>query len=114
MALADEMLGIANEVTGGGSSLKYNKSYIGLAKDGKAVTFVVLHRRKKGILAEFKLQRTDEVSALVERAGIRDYKYNVRKGQLVISLDKAAVAKHRAPIADLIRLASGSPAPTED
>ncbi|MGY1619956.1 hypothetical protein ACI797_24710 [Geodermatophilus sp. SYSU D00691] len=115
VALADEMLGIVNDVTGRGLGLKYNKFYVGLAKDGIPDNFVVFRPRKRHILAEFKVKQTDEVSALVEGAGIEDYSYTSRNGNLVISLDnKAAVAKHRALITDLIRRASGTPAPTED
>jgi hypothetical protein len=107
VALAEEMLGIANQVTRRGLSLKYNKTYIGLAKDGIPENLVVFHPRKKGVLAEFKINQTDEVSALVEGAGIEQYDYYARSGQLVIPLEnKAAVAKHRALIADLIRRAS--------
>ena len=115
VALADEMLGIVNEVTGRGLSLKYNKSYIGMAKDGIPENYVVFRTSRRRVLAEFQVKRTEEVSALVQGAGIQDYYYYAHNGQLVIPLDnQAAVAKHRALISNLIRRASGTPAPTED
>jgi hypothetical protein len=106
VALADEMLGIANEVTGRGLSLKYNKSYIGMAKDGIPENYVVFRTSRRRVLAEFQVKRTREISALVEGAGIPDYYYYAHNGQLVIPLDnQAAVTKHRALITDLIRRA---------
>jgi hypothetical protein len=114
VGLAEEVLGMINDVTAGGLQLKYNKFYIGLARDGLADNFVTFRPRKKHVLIEFKISQTDEVTALIEGAGIEEFSYN-RWGRLVVSLDgKPDLNKHRELVRDLIRRAGGTSLPVEE
>lgn len=56
------MLALVNEVTAG-MALKYNKHYIGLAHDGIADNFVVFRPRKEHAIVDFRIPRSDEVTA---------------------------------------------------
>lgn len=115
VALADEILGMVDEITGAKLDLKYNKFYVGLARDGLADNFVQFRPRKKHLIVEFRIPQSDEVTALIEQSGIEELSYNTRWGRYRIQVDgKADLNKHRALVADLIRRSSGTPAPSED
>jgi len=111
VALADEILGMVNEVTGA----KLDQFYVDLARDGLADDFVQFRPRKKHLIVEFRIPQTDEVAALIEQSGVEELSYNTRRGGYRLQLDgKADLNRHRALVADLIRRASCTPAPTED
>ena len=59
-----------------GVALKYNKHYIGLAKDGVANNYVSMRPRKKNVLVHFRIQRSDEVTDMIEDAGIGTLPYD--------------------------------------
>ena len=79
--------------------LKYNKFYIGLARDGQPYNFVAFRPRKKTINVEIGLPRTTETDAQIEAAGIETLEYATRWRRYRLSLDKDAMAKQR----DLLR-----------
>ncbi len=58
-----------------GVQLKYNKHYIGLAKDGVANNYVSIMPRKKYLLIHFRILRSDEVTEMIEEAGIATFPY---------------------------------------
>lgn len=51
-------------------AFKYNKHYVGLAKDGIADNFITVRPRKSHILAEFRVPRSDELTAQLSEAGV--------------------------------------------
>ena len=55
--VADAMLDFINEIDAGGMALKYNKHYIGLARDGLADNFIQFRARKEHLIAEFRIPR---------------------------------------------------------
>lgn len=115
VALTDELLTLVNEITGAKMELKHNKFYIGLARDGLADNFVQFRPRKKHLIVEFRIPRTDEVTALIEQSGLEELTYHTRWGRYRIQLDgKQDLVKHRDLVQDLIRRASGTPVPPED
>ena len=61
-----------------GLELKYNKFYIGLAKDGRPNNFVTFRPRKDWVLAELRIERSDETQAQLETAGIEVLEYDAR------------------------------------
>ena len=50
--------------------LKYNKFYIGLAKDGSPNNFVVFKPRKNNIVVSIKLEHADDVQAKLDQSGL--------------------------------------------
>jgi hypothetical protein len=112
VAVADAMLELINEVTPG-LALKYNKHYIGLARDGIPENIVTFRARKEHLIAEFRIVRSEEVSALLGDSGIEVMEYGKRWGRYRIRLVMNDVLTHRELLLDMVRRASGTPA-TED
>ena len=77
-----------------GVALKYNKHYIGLAKDGVANNYVSMRPRKKNVLVHFRIQRSDEVTDMIEDAGIGTLPYDKRFGNYRISIPNAENLEH--------------------
>ena len=113
--VADDVLALINEITGDRLALKYNRYYIGLARGGVADNFISFRPRRDHTVVEFRVPRGDEVSALIEQAGVEELAYDQRWGRYRIRLDgKADLNKHHGLIAELIRRASGTPVSPAD
>jgi len=71
--------------------LKYNKFYIGLAVNGVATNYVAMRPRKKQVNVSLRIPRSDEVTTLIEEAGIEtlpegrwdNYRLIVKEGDLI-------------------------------
>jgi len=113
VAVADSMLSLVNEIAPG-MTLKYNKHYIGLARDGIADNFVSFRARKEHLIGEFRIPRSDEVSALIDASGVDDLPYNARWGRYRVRLTSKDVTTHRDLLRELVRRANGSPAVADD
>lgn len=57
-------------------SLKYNKYYIGLAKDGISKNFVSFIPRKNAVILEIKHPKTDELTEKLEKSDLDLLSYN--------------------------------------
>ena len=115
IALADQMLMLVNEVVPG-VELKYNKHYIGLARDGVADNFVTFRARKDFLICEFRIQRTEEVSAFVDDSGLDTLDYDKRWGRYRIRVTPKDLKERRDDLLNLIKRASGTyqAEPSED
>ena len=106
LAMTDELLSWLRDIEPG-IELKYNKFYIGLAKDGHPDNFMTFRPRKDWILVELRLERSDETQAQLENAGIAVLVYYARGGQYRIRLTKADLVKNKDLILSLMRRAHG-------
>lgn len=111
---ADELLKLVREITDDELELKYNKYYIGLARDGVADNFMSFRARKDHLVAEFRIPRSDEVTALIDDWGVDGLDYDKRWGRYRLRLKAPEVKKHRDLLVELIRRASDTPPPIED
>ena len=111
--VADGMLRLIGEVAPG-MALKYNKHYIGLSRDGVADNFIQFRARKEHLVAEFRIPRSEEVGALLSDSGIDILEYDKRWGRYRMRLIDSDLAAHRDLLLDLIRRASGTPAPDDE
>jgi len=99
--LADQMLELVHSVDPS-VRLKYNKHYIGLARDGVASNFVAVRPRRRHMIAEFKNPRDDELTARIEDSGLEllspdrwsTYRLSVRAGD---------IAEHQDLLTEMIR-----------
>lgn len=104
--MADDILVLVNELQPG-HQLKYNKHHIGLARSGIVDNFVTFLRRKATIL-EFKIPRSDEITARLDESGIDVLAFDKRWSRYRIRMTKAAAAaKHR----HFLTTAAGIPLP---
>ncbi len=106
LAMADEALEMLRRLDPG-LELKYNKFYIGLAKDGRPNNFVTLRPKKEWLQVDVRLERSDETQAQLERAGLDVMEYDARWGYYRIRLSKADLAKNREVLEALMVRAHG-------
>lgn len=104
VAIADQLLKLIHEWDAA-LSLKYNKYYIGLEKDGQPNNFVVFRATKSRLNLEARLPQTDEVNAILDEAGLDVLTYSKRNNRYKISVSKEDVSQHGAVLADLMKRA---------
>ena len=85
--------------------LKYNKFYIGLAKNGQPNNFVIFRPQKNSLRLEPRLQRTDEIEEKLEAAGLDVMDYDKKWSRYRIRLSKGDIKKHTEFITNLLRSA---------
>jgi hypothetical protein len=86
-------------------ALKYNKFYIGLAKNGQPSNFVIFRPKKDWVRLEPRLDRSDEIQTKLEEAGVDVMEYDSRWGRYRIRLSKGDVQKHQALVKEILRTA---------
>lgn len=86
-------------------ALKYNKFYIGLAKNGQPSNFVIFRPKKDWVRLEPRLERSDEIQAKLEEAGVDVMEYDNRWSRYRIRLFKGDVQKHQALIKEILKTA---------
>ena len=75
LALVDQCLDMLKKLDPS-LSLKYNKHYIGLGRDGHPYNFVTFRPKRTTVTIEFKLPQSDDVDAMIDDAGIDKLEYN--------------------------------------
>ncbi len=108
VAVADRVLEMINEITPG-MVLKYNKHYIGLARDGIVDNFVEFRPRREHTIVLFRIPRSDEVSALINDSGADDLAYDNRWGYYRLRMTTKDIDMHHELLLDLLRRASKTP-----
>ena len=104
IADADELLAIIKTFDPA-FGLKYNKFYIGLAKNGQPSNFVIFRPKKDWLRLEVRLPRSDETQSLLDNAGLDLMDYDTRWGRYRIRLGKGDIQKHRTFLTDLLKRA---------
>lgn len=89
--------------------LKYNKHYIGLARNGIADNFVTFRLRKDYLIAEFRIARSDLVSEFISSHELDALPYDKRWGRYRIRVTGVDLATNLQAITELITLASNGP-----
>ena len=93
LAMVDELLEIIRAIDPT-IELKYNKFYIGLAKEGKPTNFVIFRPKKNFLRLEPRLDRSDQIQERLETEGLDVMDYEDRWGRYRIRLSKGDVKKH--------------------
>lgn len=104
LAMADEYLVLIKELSED-FEFKYNKHYIGPAKNGIANNFVIIRPQKENLRLDIKIMKTDETDRLIDESGIELLDYNGREGRYRIIIRKEQVQKHRDTLIQLLKLA---------
>ena len=104
LALSDQILDFVHQFDPQ-LELKYNKFYIGLAKNEQPNNFVTLRPKKGHLRVEIKLPRTDEIDAKLENSGLETMDYSNRRGRYRIRVTKADLQKHEGLLGELLRQA---------
>lgn len=101
--MADKMLEIVNSF-GQGYELKYNKFYIGIAKNGQPDNFVIFKPKKSYMRLELRHPQSDEFNSLIEKGDLDDMGYDARWSRYRIRLTKDDVSEKKEIITNLIEL----------
>jgi hypothetical protein len=94
VGIADQLLEIA-KTHDPALELKYNKFYIGLAKNGQPRNFVIFRPKKGFIRFEPRLKNSPETQERFESAGLDVMDYDSRWGRYRIRLQPGDVEKYR-------------------
>jgi hypothetical protein len=99
--MADQILDIINSFKPG-YTLKYNKFYIGLAKDGQPNNFAIFRPKKSFTRIELKLTKSPEIDEIIEKNELDEMGYDSRWGNYRIRLDKGDIKKHEEILKNLL------------
>lgn len=111
--IVDEVLEIITEILPD-YQLKYNKFYIGLAKNGRTDNFVIFRVKKNFTRLEISLEQSENLENEIETKGLDLMDYDKRNKKYRIKLKTNDVKKHRDFIGDLVRMAKGISKPNID
>ena len=81
--------------------LRYNKRYIGLGKQGVTTLFTLFRPRKNYVRIEPKLDKSPELEAKMEAAGLDLMGHNSRWNRYIINLQVGDLERHRELIAEI-------------
>lgn len=84
------------------AEFKYNKFYIGMAKDGQPNNFVIFRPQKNGLRVEPRLDRSDEIEEMLESAGLDLLDYDKKWRRYRIRLAKDDLKKHTDLLTNLL------------
>jgi hypothetical protein len=101
VALADQLLELAKQHDSS-LELKYNKFYIGLARDGQPSNFVIFRPKKGFIRFEPRLKDSPEMQERLDAAGLDVMDYDKRWGRYRIRLQQSDFEKSKKIIEDII------------
>jgi hypothetical protein len=85
--------------------LKYNKFYIGLAKDGQPNNFVVFRAKKNFVTVEPRIAQSDETTKKLEEAGLDLMEYDSRWGRYRVRLTPSDLKSHEGLLRELMKQA---------
>lgn len=101
LALTDELLELVRKLDQT-LELKYNKFYIGLARNGQPDNFVIFRPKKNWVSVEPRLKRSEETQERLEVAGCDVMDYDERWGRYRIRLAPEDISKHAELLSALL------------
>lgn len=104
VVLADKVLEMIREFAPG-LELKFNKIYIGLARDGQPDNFVIFRPKKNFIALEPRLKPNEQLSAELEDAGLDVMEYDKKWGRYRIRLTADELGTHRELVMKILKQA---------
>lgn len=108
LALTDDLLNRAVRAVEPSAALKYNKHYIGLVVDGAAFNFVSFVPKKAHVIVSMRLERSEEVDAALDDAGLLKLAYDAQFRQYRLKVDASLKEQGLAALIDLARRAHAS------
>lgn len=101
LTITDRLLDLVRELEPT-ASLKYNKNYIGIARDGVASNFVQFRPKKQHVIGEFKIPRTEELDQRLDDAGVDVLTYQPRWSRYQIRITDEDLDQRAPLLRDLI------------
>jgi len=85
--------------------LKYNKFYIGLARNGEPSNFVLFRPKRDWLRVEPRLERSEELDSLLDQAGVDVMDYDTQWTRYRMRITKADFDKHASLLKDVLKRA---------
>ncbi|MGO9119178.1 MAG: DUF5655 domain-containing protein [Desulfomonilaceae bacterium] len=104
VAIADDLLKLIHAFAPD-LTLKYNKFYIGLAKNGQPYNFVIFVAKKSNLRLEVRLEQSDEIQTKLDQAGLDVMDYDKSWRRYRIRLTKDDIEKKRDVLIELMKMA---------
>jgi predicted transport protein len=101
LAMADHLLELVKSFDNG-FALKYNRGYIGLARNGQPNNFVVLNPKKNWLRINVRLEHSDEIQSRLDEAGLDVMGYG-KFGRYKIRLAKDDIKRHEELLLELLK-----------
>lgn len=102
VAIADRLLSLARQIDPT-LELKYNRHYIGLAKDGAPYNFVWFNPNRNFFRVQIRLPQTDDLSRKIDEAGLETLDYD--RGAYRFRLNSSDVDAKESVLLDLMKIA---------
>ena len=102
ITMVDNLLEIAKEFNPS-LELKYNKFYIGLARNGQPCNFFIVKPKKDFIRFKVRLKKSDETQERLENAGLDYMGYDNRWGYYRIRLKPGEIEKNKEILKEIIK-----------
>jgi len=102
VAMVDQLLDIAKQFDEG-LELKYNKVYIGLAKNGQPCNFILFRPKKAFTRCDLRLKRSQETQERLDNAGLDAMDYDERRGRYRIKLQPGEIEKNKDVLSAVIK-----------
>lgn len=102
--LVDSFLEIINSFASG-YELKYNKFYIGMAKNGQPNNFAVFRPRKAHVQVDIKLPLSEETTQLLDDSQLDNMGYDKRYGNYRLRVSKGEVKQQQELFKQLLQRA---------
>jgi len=107
LAMVDQLLAAIKSIDST-LALKFNKYYIGLARDGQADNFVSFKPSRDTVTVHIKIPQTEDADHEIESAGIDSLGYNRRWGYYRIRMARQDIDTHGDFLKQFFQLAYGS------
>jgi len=101
VALGDELIKIIKEFDAEFEP-KYNKFYIGLAKDGRPQNFASFRPMKNGLRLDLKIKKSEKIEEKLDELGIDLIDYS-KWGTYRIRITKSAIENNSDFLKDLLQ-----------
>lgn len=102
VAMADEIIKLAKQCDQS-LELKYNKFYIGLAKDGQPSNFIIVRPKKGFIRFEPRLRNSTETTERLESSGLDVMDYDSRRGRYRIRLKPGEIDMNKDILFEVVK-----------
>jgi hypothetical protein len=108
LALTDDLLAKVVKAVEPGAALKYNKHYVGLVIDGAAFNFVSFVPKKAHVIVSFRLERSEEIDAELDEAGLVKLAYDAQFRQYRVRIDANLKDQGKEAMVELAKRARAS------
>lgn len=104
--LADHVLALINEFAPPPSfELKYNKYYVGMAREGQALNFVVMRPRRRALRIELRIPEDEATTARLDESGLTLVDYDSNWNAYRVDLQQADLENHKDLLTELMKRA---------